>query len=191
MGEEAQGWIDPDSFTEQHLRQLAARAGEPIVDTQQTSEAKQALASIFALVKHHGSPLWTVENLPPIAHQILIEASARLYMNLGGFTAERADAASLERDKAFAQGAYLTPAEIDRLEDIAGKKLTRGAIRTVAVSNPDMPIPRSSGAFEQWWGQHDSTVPLSRPYPIPYAPGDEYRGLVPYRVREGGGWPYA
>ncbi|MBF0807909.1 hypothetical protein E4U03_04660 [Rothia nasimurium] len=175
--------VDPSIFPETYLQQLAARAGEPIVTDQDVAEARQALASVLVLVQYHGSPMWGIDNMPPVAHQVLIEASARLYMNLGGFVSERADAASLERDKAFAQGAYLTPAEIDRLEDAAGKKLMRGALRSVPISNPDMPIPRSRERFSGAWGQHDGSVPIGYPYPIPYAPGDEYRGLVPYQGR--------
>lgn len=177
--------IDPKDFPQPYLVQLAARAGEPIVTDQDEAEARQALASTFVLVQHHGSPVWTVDNMPAIAHQVLIEASARLYMNLGGFVSERADAASLERDKAFAQGAYLTPAEIERLEEVSGKNRMRGAIRSVPVVNPNMPIPRSRDGFAGPWVQHDSTVPIGYPYPIPYVPGDECRGLVPYQVRGG------
>lgn len=181
-----------EQFSEKDLQALSYRAGEPLLTDEDTAQARQALESVFVLVQHYGSLAWTPAKMPPVARQVLIEAAARLFMNLGGFRSERADAVSLERAEEYAQGAELTDSERRRLEELTGKNLLKGALRSVATTNTAMPVSRSQwGAGAVGWVQETSPL-IGRPVPMPYAPGDEAEGtgLGPYkpRVPPGGWW---
>lgn len=163
--------IDPNIFREEHIRDLAARSGEPILDEQANNEARAALSSVLELVKFHGSESWDIDKMPGIAYQVLIEASARLYMNLGGFVQERADAVSLTRLDDYARGASLTADEISRLERVAGRDAGRGTLRSIPVSR-ETPVMRSGLGGPVWFrpaGPHNSGNAPG----IPAMPGDD------------------
>lgn len=174
---------------------LSARTGEPIVTDQDVAESQYALNAVWELVKYHGLSTWTTEDMPGIAFQVLVEASARLFMNLGGFVSERADGTQLERADEFAAGASLTPEEVKRLEDVAGKNAGKGALRTLGLVKTDAPVHRQHMRFRLGWGQ----LPTPRlfdgspsPYagvqtPVPYMPGDE-EWLIPYNRPVRGEW---
>lgn len=162
------------------LNELAARSGEPIVTDQDEVEARQALASVWELVLFYGSPKWEPDSCPGVARQVLIEASARLFMNLGGFIDERADAASLKRMEDFARGASLTDAEIARLERASGKDVSKGALKSARVVNYDQPVMRSSVRRNTGWVQPYGELFASNQAPIPRLPGDEFTNLGPY-----------
>lgn len=182
--------MEPEIFFDaKFTNALAARTGEPIVTDQDVTEAQYSLSAVFELVRYHGLSTWTVDDMPGVAYQVLVEAAARLFMNLGGFVSERADGTQLERADEFAAGASLTDAEIARLEDAAGKNLGKGALRSVGLRNSDLPVHRSE---HPGWG-HGWVQPVG-PYfsvnqpPIPYMPGDENTNLVPWSRPFPGGW---
>lgn len=182
--------LDPDVFEQSHLDLLAARSGEPIVTDQDEAEARYALASVWELVKDAGSPKWGLDTAPGVALQVLVEAAARLWMNLGGFTSERADAVTLARLEDFARGAELTSREVERLERAAGKDQFRGALRSAPVVNPLVPVARSAGRRDPNWVE--PYAPWFAPNQVawPYLPGDERANLAPARprTREDGWW---
>lgn len=167
-------------FDRSFLEDLAARAGEPIITDQDEAEAIQALTSIWELVLFYGSPKWEPATAPGVARQVLIEASARLFMNLGGFIDERADAASLKRMEDFARGASLTDAEIARLERATGKDAQKTVLRSARVVNYDNPVMRSSARRNAGWVQPYGELFASNQAPIPRLPGDELTNLGPY-----------
>lgn len=185
--------MDVTVFDQAHLDLLAARAGEPIVTDADETEARFALAATWELVVFYGSDDWSVDSCPGAATQVLIEAAARLWMNLGGFESERADAVTLGRSEMFARGAELSDQEKARLERAAGRDAGKGALRSVAVSNPVRPVSRSSFAGRCDWVQPYGPFYSGTQTPIPYMRGDEESGVLgPWnpRVRDwrGRGW---
>lgn len=164
--------LDTSIFGESYLEALAARSGEPLLDDWAEKEARYALASVFELVKFHGSASWTVDTLPPVASQVLVEAAARLFMNLGGYSQERADAVSLTRLDEYAQGAYLTDDEIARLHRLSGRDVGRGALRSVPVAR-HTPVTRSEYGGGGLWFRPAAPWYSSSSPAVPYLPGDD------------------
>lgn len=177
--------LDTAIFGEEHLRALSARSGEPILDEQSELEARYALASVLELVRFHGSESWNLHTLPGVASQVLIEAAARLYMNLGGFVQERADAVSLTRLEDYAQGAYLTDDEIARLRSVSGRDSGRGSLRSVAVAREE-PVMRSQvGGETAWWRPAAPWYATNSPA-VPWLPGDDLTQPTAYSA--GAAW---
>lgn len=176
--------LDIKQFGNDFIQALQARTGEPVVTDQDMLEAQYALTSCWELVKYHGLSTWTLESMPSIAQQVLVEAAARLYMNLSGFVSERADTVSFERLEQYAGGASLTEQEISRLEDVAGKAAHKGRLISSPLVNTDAP------AFRSDRGPVKFVKPLGPYYsehqiPIAYMPGFE-AGLAPYDYPYGG-----
>lgn len=174
--------LDTSIFDQSYLDALAARSGEPLLDDWSVTEARYALASVFELVKFHGSTSWTVHTLPPVASQVLVEAAARLFMNLGGYSQERADAVSLTRLDEYAQGAYLTEDEIARLHRLSGRDIGRGTLRSVPVAR-HTPVARSEyGRDGELWFRPAAPWYSSSSPAIPYLPGDDLTPPNNHRV---------
>lgn len=191
--------LNVEQFSDEHLVPLAALVGEPLVTQEDTDTARACLAIAWENVKEAGAGSWTLENAPALAITILLSAAQRAWMNLGGFTEERADAVSLTRSPEFAAGAELTPLERQKLEDLVGRTATKGTLRSEAIAAITT-VDRDSSYGIPWWQRNVMVVgPTMNPstaLPIPYLPGDELRtaqagDVVPFQTGHySTGWPF-
>ena len=191
--------LNVEQFSDEHLVPLAALVGEPLVTQEDTDTARACLAIAWENVKEAGAGSWTLENAPALAVTILLSAAQRAWMNLGGFTEERADAVSLTRSPEFAAGAELTPLERQKLEDLVGRTATKGTLRSEAITAITT-VDRDSSYGIPWWQRNVMVVgPTMNPstaLPIPYLPGDELRtaqagDVVPFQTGHySTGWPF-
>lgn len=191
--------LNVDQFTDEHLVPLAALVGEPIVSQEDTDTARACLAVAWENVKAAGAGSWTLEKAPALAITILLSAAQRAWMNLGGYTEERADAVSLSRSPEFAAGAELTPLERQKLGDLVGRSATKGTLRSEAITAMTT-TDRNLIEETPWWNRnvmvYGPTMNPSTALPIPYLPGDEIRtaqagDVGPYQVGHySTGWPF-
>lgn len=117
---------------------LAARVGEPIETPEDIALADEVLAEASALVRHYGRAWPDPETTPAVATSITVAAAARGFLNPSGFSMERSDMATFQRQDEFTSGCALTRAEIAALKEYSLK----GGISSVGFSNPDRPAPR-------------------------------------------------
>lgn len=174
--------LDVAQFGEAHLQNLAALTGEPLVTEEDEAQARASLAVAWENVKEAGSSSWTLASAPSLALSILVQAAARAWMNLGGFTDERADAVTLARAPEFAAGAELTDEERGKLGRLTGRDLTVGTLKSVPVSALTSHDRRYGDEYAPFWERNIMVMPFTsagRPWtaqtrhPIPYLPGDE------------------
>lgn len=168
--------LNVDAFSESHLSDLSALTGEPLVTEVDVQSARAALAVAWENVKEAGSKAWTLDSAPSLAISVLISAAARAWMNLGGYTDERADAVTLARSDDFARGAELTQAEVEKLGRLLGKDKLVGTLRSTAVSALTT-TDRNFDAGTPWYERnvmvYGPTINPSGAHAIPYLPGDE------------------
>lgn len=137
------------------LARVAARVPDGIVSDDEILLAKELIIQASEEVRAHGRP-WTSADVPPGIVSIVVEASARAYMNPSGFDREDSDTVGLRRGDSYAKGAELTPGEVRRVKMIA----SRSGFGYIQGSKPSHWVPRSE-AYD-----HDGTV---------YVPVDGYR----------------
>lgn len=170
--------LNVDQFEESHLSDLSALTGEPLVTSEDEQSARACLAVAWENVKEAGSSLWELETAPSLALTILLSAAARAWMNLGGFTDERADAVALVRAEGFANGAELTPDERDKLGRLLGKDKTVGTLKSTPIVTLST-VDRTRESERPWWERnvmvYGPTISPTSAHPIPYLPGDEAR----------------
>lgn len=122
------------------VAQLAARVGEPITEPADIALAESVLGEASENVRFHGRTPWPyASDAPAMAIAITVAAASRGYQNPAGFDMERGDMVTFNRGKNYTVGCELTVGEINQLRTLAGG----GGLRSVPLSNPTLPVPRS------------------------------------------------
>lgn len=159
-----------------YVEALSIRCEEPLVDDVDVKSAKACLMAAWEYVVYYGLSTWTLEACPRMAVITMIEAGARGWQNIGGYTDERADTVTLRRADEYARATELTPIEIERLETIAGKRARKGVITNIALSS-NTPVSRSS--YESYSANkffdfqvYGPTISPQQALPIPGLPSD-------------------
>lgn len=163
-------------FNEAHLSDLAALVGEPLITEEDVESARACLAVAWENVREAGSQHWSLDSAPQLALSIMVSAASRAWMNLGGYTDERADAVTLTRAPGFAEGAELTEREEHKLSRLTGKDRMVGTLRsvgTVALTSYDNRYGQDVPWYERNVMVVGPTVSPTNAHPIPYLPGDE------------------
>lgn len=142
---------------------VAARVGEPITDPEDVALAESVLAEASELVRFHGGQAWPdPATAPAMAVTITVAAAARAYQNPAGFDMERGDMVTFNRGKDYSTGAALTQGEITIIKAVG----RGGNVRSMRMSNPNIPIPRSTKGC----GEYRGYVPVdwggNKPFPL-------------------------
>ena len=101
--------------------EVADRVGEEITDPTDVAMVRSLLRLVSAQVRHHGAPWADPILAPDVVRAVTIEAAARGYLNPEGFSLERGDEITFQREDSFAVGATLTRDEIKMIRAAAGK----------------------------------------------------------------------
>jgi hypothetical protein len=136
------------------VERLAARVGEPIESAEEIALAEEVLAEASALVRHYGRPWPDPATTPAVATAITVAAAARGYLNPAGFSMERSDMATFQRQDDHASGCSLTRAEIAALKEYSNSS----GIISVGFTNPDRPAPRGKRITDLGWVQVNDGV---------------------------------
>lgn len=143
------------------VQQIAGRIGEPITSDTDIALANEVLEEASFWVRHYGLSWPNPETAPPVAVRITVAAAARGFQNPGGLETERAEIVTLGRFKEYGMGCELTPAEIDALQSVAGKR--RGRAVSLRATRPH---------FNEKAASRTDRVPVKggSPFPLPEWP---------------------
>lgn len=93
------------------VEEVAAKAGETIVDPQDKALAEAMIEAASAQVRLYGQAWPEAASAPHIARVITTAAAARGWLNPSGFSMERSDSVTIQRADMYAADVELTPNE--------------------------------------------------------------------------------
>lgn len=103
------------------VEELTDRLGEEPTLPEEVAMARYFLRKASAEARHYGLPWPDPILCPDVVRVIVIEVAARGYMNPEGYSLERGDEVTFQREATHAAGSAFTDAEIRMVRQAAGK----------------------------------------------------------------------